>query len=255
MKNLVKTPAEIEVMRAGGRILAAVLRQVAAAVKPGVSTAELDKIASRELLARGAKPSFLGYRNEQGQAYPASLCTSINHVVVHGMPSAELVLKEGDVLGLDLGCWYKGLCTDTAITVPVGAVSSQARKLIKAAEQALHEGLKQVRGAARLGDIGHAIQTFVAAQGFAVVRALTGHGVGRAVHEEPSIPNFGRAGAGSKLVTGMTLAIEPMVNAGGYEVETLTDNWTVITADGSLSAHFEHTVVVTDNGYEILTKV
>src|SRR3989338_5693685 len=197
MKNLVKTTAEIEVMRAGGRILAAVLRQVAAAVKPGVSTAELDKIASRELLARGAKPSFLGYRNEQGQAYPASLCTSINRVVVHGMPSAELVLKEGDVLGLDLGCWYKGLCTDTAITVPVGAVSSQARKLIKAAEQALHEGLKQVRGAGgrprggvrartkagrpakppargRVERPPHpppprAIQTFVAAQGFAVV--------------------------------------------------------------------------------------
>lgn len=253
MNNLVKSTAEIEIMRVGGKILAEALEEVAKAVKPGITTLELDKIAEKKLLSAGAKPSFLGYTSENNSAYPASLCTSVNNIVVHGIPSNKIILKDGDIIGLDLGCWYKGLCNDAAITVPVGNISVVAKKLIKTTKQSLAEALKKVRSGATIGDIGEAVQAYVEAQGFAVVRQLTGHGVGRAVHEEPAIPNFGRARTGAKLVAGMTIAIEPMVNEGDYEVTTLKDGWTVATVDNSLSAHFEHTVLVTEKGYEILT--
>lgn len=252
MKSLVKSHTEIEVMRVGGKILAQVLREVLAKVCPGISTLELDKLAERRLRALGATPSFLNYKSDN-LVYPASLCTSVNSEVVHGIPESKKILNEGDIVGLDLGCWYKGLCTDHAVTVAVGQVSTQAKKLIKVAKTALDLGLKQVRSGARLGDIGESIQAYIEDNGFAVVRQLTGHGVGRAVHEEPAVPNFGVAGQGSKLLAGMTIAIEPMVNSGDYEVTTKSDGWTVVTTDGSLSAHFEHTVLVTDKGCEVLT--
>ncbi|MDP3986544.1 MAG: type I methionyl aminopeptidase [Candidatus Veblenbacteria bacterium] len=255
MNSLVKTAAEIEAMRAGGRILATVLGEVAAAVRPKVSTGELNALAERRLRELGATPSFLDYGKEEGNPYPATLCTSVNTEVVHGIPSQTKVLQEGDIVGLDLGCWYKELCTDMAITVPVGTISVEAKKLIKVTRQALDMALRQVRGGVRVGDVGQAVQSFVEAQGFTVVRKLTGHGVGRTVHEEPPIPNFGHAGTGPVLPAGATIAIEPMVNAGGDEVETLEDGWTVVTADNSLSAHFEHTVLVTENGCEILTRM
>ncbi len=254
MNHLVKTAAEIEAMRQGGKILASVLQKVAAAVKPGVSTKELDEIAERSLRSLGAEPSFLGYKSDR-LVYPASLCTSVNSEVVHGIPDKNKMLHEGDIVGLDLGCWYKGLCTDHAITVPVGKVSKQASKLIKTARVALELALKPVRAGAAIGDIGEAVQAYVEYQGFSVVRALTGHGLGKAVHEEPVVPNYGKSGLGFKLLAGMTVAIEPMVNEGDYEVDTLDDGWTVVTADGKLSAHFEHTVLITNNGCEVLTKL
>ncbi len=250
----VKARAEIEILKQGGSILAAVLQAVAAVVRAGVSTAELNARAEAGLRKRGATPSFLGYGDTKNP-YPASLCTSVNAGVVHGIPSQSTLLREGDIVGLDLGCWYQGLCTDMALTVAVGSVSSVASKLIKVTRAALTEGLKQVHAGGHVGDISHAIQTYVEASGFSVVRALTGHGVGHAVHEAPPVPNFGSAGAGPLLEPGMVLAIEPMVNAGGYAVEWLLDGWGVVTADGSLSAHFEHTVVVTEKGYEVLTQV
>lgn len=253
--SLVKSADEIANMRAGGRILAKVLHEVAASAQPGVTTRALNDLAERRLRELGAEPSFLQYGAETGNPFPASLCTSVNQGVVHGIPSAGIALKEGDIVGLDLGCWYQGLCTDMAVTCAIGQVTPEAHKLIKITELALHEGLKRVKAFGRVGDIGSAIQTLVEAHGFSVVRQLTGHGVGKAVHEEPAVPNFGRSGVGLKLVPGMTLAIEPMVNAGGYEVKTLADGWSVVTADSSLSAHFEHTVLVTQTGCEILTRV
>jgi methionyl aminopeptidase len=253
--TLIKTKAEIEKMRAGGRILASVLNKVAAAVKPGVSTAELNNLAENLLKQQGAKSSFLGYGHEQGNLYPASLCTSVNEAVVHAIPSANHILQEGEIIGLDIGCWYQGLCTDMALTIPVGNTSSKALKLIKTTKLSLEEGLRQVRAGAHIGDIGAAIQGFVEANGFSVVRQLTGHGVGKAVHEEPAVPNFGKKGTGLKLTAGMTIAIEPMVNEGGYEIKVLADGWTVVTADKSLSAHFEHTALVTEKGYEVLTMI
>lgn len=241
-------------MRAGGHILAEVMSLVAAAVRPGVTTAELNDLAEKVLRQRGARSSFLNYGSKDNP-YPASLCTSVNQAVVHGIPSMNAVLVEGQIIGLDLGCWYQGLCTDMAVTVPVGKVSPGAKKLLQVTEASLHEGLRCCRAGVPVGDIGHAIQTYVEANGFSVVRQLVGHGVGRAVHEEPAVPNFGRAGSGPKLAAGYTLAIEPMVNVGASAVEVLADGWTVVTADKSLSAHFEHTIVVTEEGYEILTSL
>jgi methionyl aminopeptidase len=253
--NFIKTKSEIDIMLAGGRILAKALAATVAAVKPGVSTQELDKIAAASLKSNGAKPSFLGYGAESGKAFPATICASVDSQVVHGIPSDQPKLKEGQIVGLDIGCWYQGLCTDMAVTVPVGKISPSAQKLLEVTAQALQLGLKQVRAGARVGDIGAAVQSYVEANGFSVVRQLVGHGVGRAVHEDPPIPNFGRAGTGLEIKEGMALAIEPMVNIGSYKVDVLDDGWTVVTADGSLSAHFEHTVAVTKNGCEILTVV
>ncbi len=255
MNNLIKTTSEIEIMRAGGRILAQVLQTVAAAVKPGISTAALDTLARQELFRLGAEPSFLNYGAPPGKPFPAALCTSVNSGVVHGIPLATQILQAGQIIGLDIGCWYKGMCTDTAITVGVGKISREAEKLIKVTAKALQRAVAAVKPRATLGDIGQAIQSYVEAQGLAVVRQLVGHGVGRAVHEEPAVPNFGKKGSGLKLLAGMTIAIEPMVNVGGYEIKALPDGWSVVTKDGSLSAHFEHTVVVTKQGCEVLTHV
>lgn len=252
--NYQKNEQEIQLMRQGGNILAEVLYEVAAAVKPGISTSHLDMLARQGLKARGASPSFLGYRTGN-LSFPASLCTSVNNAVVHGIPSPNFILEDGQIIGLDLGAWYKGLCTDMAVTLPVGKASGQSAKLIKVTKAALEQGLKQVREGGRVGDIGEAVEAYVEAAGFNVVRSLVGHGVGRAVHEEPRVPNFGRRGTGPLLKQGMTIAIEPMVNVGTGEVKVLNDGWTVVTADNSLSAHFEHTVLVTKHGFEILTNV
>lgn len=235
-------------MREAGRIVALTLAALRAAVRPGVSTAELDALAEEMAHKHGAIPSFKGYRG-----YPASLCASINEEVVHGIPSPRRVLREGDIISLDFGAVYEGLQGDAAITVPVGRVSETARRLLSVTEQALAVGVAQTRANNRLSDIGHAIQTYVEGHGFSVVRQYVGHGIGRAMHEEPNVPNFGPPGRGPLLKPGMVLALEPMVNVGTYNTVVLDDNWTVVTEDGSLSAHFEHTVAVTPNGPAVLT--
>ncbi len=246
---VIKSQEDIRTMREGGAILAEVLHEVARHAVPDADTLSLDRMAQDLLVARGGTPAFKGY-----QGYPASLCVSINNEVVHGIPSREKKLRDGDVVGLDLGVLYKGFYTDMAVTVGVGKVSRTARRLIEVTRQALERGLRKVRAGATLGDIGNAVQSFVEKKGFGVVRSLVGHGVGTEVHEDPPVPNYGEAGTGAVLKAGMTLAIEPMVTVGDYAVSTLDDQWTVITDDGSLAAHFEHTIAVTERGYEILTR-
>ena len=246
---IIKTPKEIELMREGGEILAKVLREVSLRVKPGVSTQELDSLAEELIIKSKGKPSFKGYKG-----YPAALCASVNNEVVHGIPSSEKILKSGDIVGLDLGLEYKGCFTDMTITVPVGKVSKIAHKLIKVTKNSLTQGIRKIEPGNFISDISRAIQDYVERQGFSVVRDLVGHGVGREVHEDPPVPNFFDPNLESvKLREGMVLALEPMINMGSYEVEVLNDGWTVVTRDGFLSAHFEHTVAVTKEGYEILT--
>ncbi|MCL5109917.1 MAG: type I methionyl aminopeptidase [Chloroflexi bacterium] len=235
-------------MREAGRIVAVTLAALREAVKPGVTTAQLDVIAEEMAHRQGAVPSFKGYRG-----YPASLCASLNQEVVHGIPNPRRVLHEGDIISLDYGVIYKGLQGDGAITVPVGKVSDLARRLMDVTQHALGEGIAQVRPNNRLSDIGHAIQAYVEGEGFSVVRQYVGHGIGRSMHEEPNVPNFGVAGRGPLLKPGMVFALEPMVNVGTYETAVLEDGWTVVTEDGSLSAHFEHTVAVTADGPVVLT--
>lgn len=239
---------EIEALRASGTILSQALQAVIKAVQPGVTAAALDAIADQAMRAHGGTPAFKGYRG-----FPASLCVSLNDEVVHGIPRAEVVVRAGDVVGLDGGVSYRGMFTDMATTVLVGRVSEQARRLVRVTRQALAAALRVTRASIRIGDIGAAVQAVVEAAGFAVVRDLVGHGVGRAIHAEPSIPNYGQRGTGAALSAGQCLAIEPMVTAGGYAVRTDADGWTVRTADGSLAAHEERTVLVTERGYELLT--
>lgn len=246
---ILKKPDEIEKARASNRIVAEVLSVLREKVKPGVTTRELDRIAEGVTEKRGAKPAFKGYRG-----YPFSLCASINEEVVHGMPSNR-VLEEGDIIGLDYGVCYQGLYGDSAITLPIGKVSEQATRLMQVTERSLYAAINQTFDGNRLGDISAAVQETVEEAGYSVVRDFVGHGIGRSMHEDPQIPNYGKKGRGIELVTGMILAIEPMVNAGKYKVKILSDGWTVITADGSLSAHFEHSVAITDNGPEILSKL
>ncbi len=246
---ILKKPDEIEKARASNRIVAEVLSVLREKVKPGVTTRELDRIAEGVTEKRGAKPAFKGYRG-----YPFSLCASINEEVVHGMPSNR-VLEEGDIIGLDYGVCYQGLYGDSAITLPIGKVSEQATRLMQVTERSLYAAINQTFAGNRLGDISAAVQETVEAAGYSVVRDFVGHGIGKSMHEDPQIPNYGKKGRGIELVTGMILAIEPMVNAGKYKVKILSDGWTVITADGSLSAHFEHSVAITDNGPEILSKI
>ncbi|MGV8057380.1 MAG: type I methionyl aminopeptidase [Smithellaceae bacterium] len=246
---ILKLPEEIERARASNHIVAEVLSKLRDKVKPGVTTKELDIFAEELALKRGAKPAFKGYRG-----YPYSLCTSINEEVVHGMPSAR-ILKEGDIVGLDFGVCYKGFFGDATITLPVGKVALSALKLIEVTEQSLYAGIEQVKEGNRLGDISAAVQQTVESAGFSVVRDFVGHGIGRNLHEEPQIPNFGKRGRGVELKSGMILAIEPMVNQGDYRVNILPDGWTVITKDGKLSAHFEHSVAITDNGPDILSRL
>ena len=244
---ILKQPDEIDKARASNRIVAEVLNVLREKVKPGVTTRELNKIAEGVTEKRGARPAFKGYRG-----YPYSLCTSVNEEVVHGMPSNR-VLVEGDIVGLDFGVCYHGLYGDSAITLPVGRVSEQATRLMQVTEQSLYSAIHQACDGNRLGDISAAVQETVETAGYSIVRDFVGHGIGKSMHEDPQIPNFGKKGRGIELQKGMILAIEPMVNAGKYKVKILSDGWTVITADGSLSAHFEHSVAITDNGPEILS--
>jgi methionyl aminopeptidase len=246
---ILKLPDEIEKARASNRIVAEVLSRLREKVKPGVTTRELNKLAEEVTEKRGAKPAFKGYRG-----FPYSLCTSVNDQVVHGMPS-ERVLVEGDIIGIDFGVYHHGYFGDAAITLPVGKVDKKALMLMQVTEQSLYAGIEQIRAGNRLGDISAAVQGKVEIAGFSVVRDYVGHGVGKNLHEDPQIPNYGKKGRGVLLKTGMILAIEPMINEGDYKVRVLPDGWTVVTVDGSLSAHFEHSVAITDKGPDILSKL
>ncbi len=242
-----KSPAQIERMRAANELVAGVLAELAATVAPGVTTAELDRQAEQLVRAAGAEPAFKGYRG-----YPNTLCASVNDQVVHGIPS-DRPLAEGDIISLDMGVKLNGYFGDSAVTVPVGKVTPAVKRLLCVTEEALAKGIEQARLGGRVSDIGHAIQTHVEANGFSVVREFVGHGIGAALHEEPQIANYGEPGRGPRLTEGMVLAIEPMVNMGRPAVKLLADGWTAVTRDGSLSAHFEHTVAVTKTGPQVLT--
>lgn len=251
---IIKTENEIERLKKGGPILAAILRKVAARVAPGVSTGELNEYAHALIKESGHTPAFLGYQPEgQDYPYPAALITSVNAEVVHGIPG-ERILKEGDIISLDLGLNYEGVFLDHAVTVPVGAIGSKDKELLAVTEEALYEGIKAIVPGATVGDIGWVIETYVKPHRFGIVRTLSGHGVGRAIHEDPYVPNYGRPGKGAKLVPGMVIAIEPMITRGSEEVVTMKDGYTIKTVDNSRAAHFEHTVLITDKGAEILTK-
>ncbi len=232
------------------RIVAETLQGISERIAPGVTTKELDEFAESYILSKGARPAFKGYRG-----YPASVCTSVNDQVVHGIPSRGARLRKGDIVSVDIGVYYRGFYGDAALTIPVGEIDAQAKKLLAVTERALETGIEKAASGNRLSDVSCSIQECVEAEGFSVVRNFVGHGIGRQLHEEPQIPNFGRRGEGPRLREGMTLAIEPMVNAGGWEVVILDDGWTAVTKDGSLSAHFEHTVALTKNGCEVLTKL
>lgn len=244
----IKSHSEIEKMREAGRITGLALVEISKHIKPGVSTAELDKIAFNFIKKQGATPSFLHYNG-----YPASICASVNDAVVHGIPSKEIILKEGDIISIDVGAYKNGYHGDAARTYPVGKISDEAERLIRVTKQSFFEGIKHAVHGAKLGDISAAIQEYVEDNGYSVVRDLVGHGIGRNMHEDPSVPNFGQHGRGVRLAAGMALAIEPMVNAGEYDVCVLDDDWTVVTEDGSLSAHYENTVIITRGEPEILT--
>ena len=243
-----KSPAEIERMAAANGLVARILAELAAVAAPGVTTRDLDALAERRIVEAGARPAFKGYRG-----YPATLCASVNEQVVHGIPS-DRPMKEGDIVSLDMGVVVDGFYGDSAITVGVGRITPAAASLLHVTEESLEQAIRQVRAGARLSDIGHAVQQCVEANGFSVVREFVGHGIGAALHEEPQIPNFGEPGRGPRLAEGMVLAIEPMVNAGKPAVKVLADGWTAVTRDGSLSAHFEHTVAVTADGARVLTR-
>lgn len=246
---ILKSEREIRYMRDAGRIVAGALEDVKKAVKPEVTTQELDKVAEEYIKGAGAVPAFKGYHG-----FPGNICTSVNEQVVHGIPGLRR-LKSGDNVSIDIGAVINGYNGDAAITVPVGEVDDAVAKLIAVTEASLYKGLEQAVAGNRLSDISHAIQVEAEAHGYGVVRDYVGHGIGRHMHEDPQIPNYGPPGRGPRLKPGMTLAIEPMINEGTFEVRTLDDGWTVVTADGKRSAHFEHTVVVTENGPEILTKL
>ncbi len=236
-------------MREAGLVAAEILEDICQAAKPGVSTWELDKIAAKGIDKHKVTSAFLGYHG-----YPAVLCTSINEVVVHGIPRKNEVLKDGDIIGIDFGIFKHGFCADTARTVMVGAVSEAKRKLVEAARDSLEAAIKLCVPGGRLGDVGHTIQSYAESRGYSVVRQFVGHGTGRQMHEDPQVPNFGDAGQGKRMKSGLVIAVEPMVNAGTPEVEVLKDNWTAVTKDRSMSAHFEHTIAVTDDGPWVLTR-
>ena len=243
-----KSPAEIDRMTTANGLVARVLSELATATAPGVTTRDLDALAERRIVEAGARPAFKGYRG-----YPATLCASVNEQVVHGIPS-DRPMQEGDIVSLDMGVVMDGFYGDSAITVGVGRIAPEVDRLLRVTEEALEQAIVQVRAGARLSDIGHAVQQVVEANGFSVVREFVGHGIGTALHEEPQIPNYGEPGRGPRLAEGMVLAIEPMVNAGKAAVKVLADGWTAVTRDGSLSAHFEHTVAVTADGVRVLTR-
>jgi len=246
----IKTKNEIEKMKAAGRVVGEILQKLSGIIKPGITTKEIDVFSEKYIRSLNMLPAFLGYNG-----YPATACVSVNDEVVHGIPNASRVLKEGDIVSVDLGVIYEGYYGDAAKTYAVGSISDTAEKLLKITEFSLQKAIEQILPGKRLGSVSCVIQKTAEDAGFSVVRDFVGHGIGRAMHEEPQIPNFGKADTGVKLLPGMVLAVEPMVNAGGYEVNILDDNWTVVTRDGSLSAHFEHTIAITENGNEILTKI
>ncbi len=248
-----KSPEEIEILAEGGHLLSEILAKVAALCQAGVSAAALNEEAERLILEAGAESSFKNF-GPIGQEFPASLCVSPNEMLVHGIPSKELVFKEGDLVGLDLGMKYKGLFTDFAVTVGVGKITPEAQKLLEVTKECLRLGINAAQVGNHIGDIGAVVQSFAEGLGYGVVRSLTGHEVGYAVHEDLRVPNFGEAGTGAELKPGLVIAIEPMINIGGHEVITAPDGWGVVTADNSLAAHFEHTVAITKNGPRILTK-
>jgi len=244
----IKTPGEISLMREGGRILAKIMKELEKEVRPGITTRELEIKAEKLILKHGATPSFKGYQN-----YPATLCTSINEEIVHVVPS-ERILKEGDIISLDLGIFYKGFHTDMALTLPVGEVDPEARRLIRVTKKALKRGIKKSRPGNTFGDIGNTIQRYVESQGFNVIRDLAGHGIGKELHEEPQILNYGKRKKGAKIKEGMVFCIEPMVSMGDWRIKKTRDGFGYQTADNSLSCHFEHTIAVTKEGPEILTQ-
>jgi methionyl aminopeptidase len=250
----IKTRREIETMRAAGRHVAEILLELRDAARPGLTTQELDEKARRAIRKRGIESSFLGYGPYGLPRYPAVLCVSVNEEVVHGIPGPR-ELKQGDVLSLDFGVSCEGYHGDSALTIPVGTVSPDVQRLIDTTREALERGIAHMLPGRRLSDIGHAVQDCAEAEGFSVVRQFVGHGIGREMHEPPQIPNYGPPGRGPRLKPGMVFAIEPMITAGGPEVRVLDDQWTAVTADGSLAAHFEHTILVTDDGPEVLTRV
>ncbi|UCG13022.1 MAG: type I methionyl aminopeptidase [Deltaproteobacteria bacterium] len=245
-----KSPQEIAVMRDANRIVAEILAELKARIIPGISTMYLNELAERLAVKRRARPAFKGYNG-----FPYALCASVNEEVVHGMPSRKRILREGDIISLDFGVIYRDYYGDAAITVPVGKVDDTSEALIQATEESLYQGIAQAVTGNRLSDISHAIQSYVEARGFSVVREFVGHGIGRSLHESPQIPNYGAPGLGVRLKTGMVLAIEPMINRGESGVEILADGWTAVTKDRQLSAHFEHSVAISDNRPEILSRL
>jgi methionyl aminopeptidase len=244
-----KSPEEIDTMRVAGRATALTIERLLEEVRPGITTADLDRVAERSITAEGCLPSFLGYRG-----FPGWICTSLNHEIVHGIPSPKRVLRDGDLLKLDVGAVWEGYHGDSAVSVFVGQPpSEEASRLVKVTEESLHAGIDAIRSGNRVSDIGHAVQLVAEAAGYSLVREYTGHGIGRALHEDPQVPNHGRPGRGPLIRPGLVIAVEPMVNVGDWPTEVLGDGWTVVTADGSLSAHFEHTIAITEAGAEVLT--
>ena len=246
---VLKTGRELKVMREACRISAEALKLAGSAVEPGVTTAELDKIAEKYILSQGAKPNFKNYNG-----YPATACISINNEVIHGIPSKKRVIQAGDIVSIDLGACFEGYHGDNAATFACGDISVEAKRLMDTTRESLYEGIAAAVSGGRLGDIGAAVQQYVEKRGYSVVRQFVGHGIGTKLHEAPEVPNFGTQGRGIRLMPGMTLAIEPMINIGGPDVKVMPDGWTVLTKDGSLSAHFEHTIVITPEGPQIMTK-
>ncbi len=246
---VLKTGRELKVMREACRISAEALKLAGNAVQPGVTTAELDRIAEKYILSQGAVPNFKNYNG-----YPATACISINNEVIHGIPSKKRVIQAGDIVSIDLGAKFEGYHGDNAATFACGDISAEAKRLMDTTRESLYEGIAAAVSGGRLGDIGAAIQQYVEARGYSVVRQFVGHGIGTQLHESPEVPNFGTRGRGIRLMPGMTLAIEPMINIGSYDVKVMPDGWTVLTKDGSLSAHFEHTIVITPDGPQIMTK-
>lgn len=245
---IIKSDQEIDIMRESGKVTAHILKELENFIKPGISTMDVDRFVEDIIRSNNMIPSFKGYNG-----FPASACVSINEEVVHGIPDSKRILKEGDIVSVDVGCTHKGYVSDAARTYPVGKISEEADRLIRVTRESFFEGLKYCKPGFRLSDISHAIQSWVEKEGFSVIRDFVGHGVGRAMHEEPQIPNYGKPGRGPRLSKGMVFAIEPMINQGTYEVEVLLDNWTVVTQDGLLSAHYENTVVITDDEPELIT--
>lgn len=247
---VLKTGRELKIMKEACRISAGALQLVGRAVEPGVTTAELDRIAEEYIRSEGAVPNFKNY-----DGYPATACISVNNEVIHGIPTEKRKIKQGDIVSVDLGAMFEGYHGDNAATFACGDISDEAKRLMDATKESLYEGIKAARAGGRIGDIGYAVQNYVEARGYSVVRQFVGHGVGTHLHEAPEVPNFGIPGRGIRLLPGMTIAIEPMVNIGKPDVKVMPDGWTVLTKDGSLSAHFEHTVAVTSDGPQIMTVV